>query len=266
MPPDQMNLVKKKEENMARSKHTTARSESEPKPKRNKKVTKAPLEGGITKTKGKKKKSRQAKINIKANREIRYQQKKSDTIIPKMAYLRIVKKHIADITGRPDNGIRISSNAKDLLQRGVETNMIELFENADYVKNLLTTRMRLESRDLIGPIKSDTNLKTVFVPWLNAKEEEIKQEKEKKLLDRVQTVMQEKVEAAEENQKKKEDKEKRKQEKEKESEEPAEKEKKKKKKKSKEKKHKKRSKPDSENESELSSKQKSKKKKKKSKD
>lgn len=251
---------------MARTKHTTAQSEPEVR------VTKTPKDGGIKKKKRttKRRKDGMSRINVKAGKEIRAQQKKTDVIIPRTSYMRLAKYHIANILGNKENGIRMSSSAKYVLQQAVETTATELFENAMYAKDLITDRQRLERKDFLGPIKNDATLNALFAPWVDQQYEEIMQSNEQRILERTQKDMDEKVRAAEERQKKKDEKEKRKKDKEteaeEEEEEEPEKEKEKKKKKGKDKKkHKKRSKPASEDEAELSSKQK-KKKKKKSKD
>lgn len=282
----------KKKDLMARTKHTTAQSAQKVS-----KATKTSKDGGITKKKksgSKRKNYTMSRVNVKAVKEIRAQQKKTDVIIPKTAFTRLSKHHIGTILGKMDHGRRMSSGAKYILQQGVEATAIELFENAVYAKDLITHRQRLENRDFLGPIKNDPTLNSLFAPWVEEQKEVVMQDNEKRILERAQKAMDEKVEAARKRQKKKEEKEARKRTKktaeteavaeeeaeeeegeEEEEEEPEESEKEKKKKKKKDskkskdkdkKKHKKRSKPASEDETELSSKQKSKKKKKKSKD
>lgn len=247
---------------MARTKHTTSRSEDEEAKKRKKSH---PSLEGISKKKIKATRSKRSKkrglskINIRANKEIREQQKRTSLIIPKQAFVRLTKRLIDDFSEKKDHGIRISSTAKELLQQSIEGIVIETVQNSLVGKDLVTTRQRLETRDFICPMLSNQSLNASFAPFIQQHAEEIKQRKEKSLIERVEASMQKKIAVAEERQKKKEEKEKRKQEKEgRETEREKEKDKQKKKDKDKQKK-KKRSKEASDDESELASKKKKKK-------
>jgi hypothetical protein len=145
---------------------------------------------------GEKKKKRKRNQEVAANSAIRTQQKIVKLVFPRATFKRLVKECVADSidTDKAASGdksttpeLRVESNAVLAIQVATENTLLEILQNGVFCKDMtIANRQKLESRDLLGPINANPDLKPLYVDYISAKRQSLREQRNEKVIAKVQ--------------------------------------------------------------------------------